>query len=236
MFSKTPGEQIKQLRSVFEKLDKAGLCLKPSKCEFFKKRVEYLGHIISENGVKTNPKKIEAIVKWPQPQTLTQMCSFLGFCNYYRKFIHHYAQIAKPLYRLISGDQAKTKQAKLFWDKKCEQAFKALKDICLRTPVLAYADYTKPFQVHTDASELGLGAVLHQDQDDGTTRVIAFSSHSLLNSEQRYHSSKLEFLALKWAIHERFHEYLYGSNFEVYTDNNPLTYIMSSAKLDATAQ
>ena len=171
-------------------------------CEFFKKRVEYLGHIISENGIETNPKKIEAIVKWPQPQTVTQMHSFLGFCNYYRKFMHHYTQIAKPLYRLISGDQAKTKQAKLFWDEKCEQAFKALKDICSHTPVLAYADYTKPFWMHTDASELGLGAVLYQDQDDGTTRVIAFASHSLSNSEQRYHSSKLEFLALKWAIHE----------------------------------
>ena len=116
VFSKTPDEHIKRLRSVFEKLDQAGLRLKLSKCKFFKKRVEYLGHIISENGIKTNPKKIEAIVKWPQPQTVTQMHSFLGFCNYYRKFIHRYAQIAKPLCKLISGDQAKTKQAKLCWD------------------------------------------------------------------------------------------------------------------------
>ena len=236
VFSKTPDEHVKWLQLVFKKLDQAGLCLKLSKCKFFKKRVEYLGHIISEDGIETNPKKIEAIVKWSQPQTVTQMRSFLGFCNYYRKFIHRYAQIAKPLYKLISGSQAKTKQAKLSWDEKCEQAFKALKDICLCTPVLAYTDYTKSFGVHTDASELGLGAVLYQEQDDGTTRVIAFASCSLSNSEQRYHSSKLEFLALKWAIHDQFHEYLYGSNFKVYTDNNPLTYIMSSVKLDATAQ
>ena len=236
VFSKTPGEHIKWLQSVFKKLDQAGLRLKPSKCEFFKKRVEYLGHIISENGIETNPKKLKPLLSLPQPQTVTQMRSFLRFCNYYCKLIHRYTQIAKPLYRLISGDQAKTKQAKLFWDEKCEQAFKTLKDICSRTPVLAYADYTKPFWVHTDASELGFGAVLYQDQDDGTTRVIAFASHSLSNSEQRYHSSKLEFLALKWALQEQFHEYLYGSNFKVYTDNNPLTYIMSSAKLDATVQ
>ena len=111
----------------------------------FQERVEYLGHIISKNGIKTNPKKIEAIVKWPQPQTVTQMHSFLGFCNYYCKFIHHYTQIAKPLYKLISGNQAKTKQAKLSWDEKYEQAFKALKDICSCTPVLAYADYTRSF-------------------------------------------------------------------------------------------
>ena len=236
VFSKTPDEHVKRLRSVFKKLDQAGLHLKPSKCEFFKKRVQYLGHIISANGIETNPKKIEAIIKWPQPQTVTQMRSFLGFCNYYCKFIHRYAQIAKPQYKLISGDQAKMKQTKLSWDEKCEQAFKALKDICSCTPVLAYADYTKSFQVYTDASELGLGAVLYQEQDDGTTRVIAFASCSLSNSEQRYHSSKLEFLALKWAIHDQFHEYLYGSNFKVCTDKNPLTYIMSSAKLDARAQ
>ena len=145
VFSKTPDEHIKRLRSVFEKLDQAGLHLKPSKCDFFRKRVEYLGHIVSENGIETNPKKIEAIVKWPQPQTITQMCSFLGFCNYYCKFIHRYAQIAKPLHKFISGGQAKTKQVKLSWDEQCEQAFKALKDICSHTPVLAYADYTKPF-------------------------------------------------------------------------------------------
>ena len=94
----------------------------------------------------------------------------------------------------------------------------------------------KPFRVHTDASELRLGTVLYQRQEDQTLRVIAFASRSLSNSEKCYHSSKLEFLALKWAIHEQFHEYLYGSAFEVYTDNNPLTYIMTTVKLDATTQ
>ena len=230
VFSKTPEEHIDRLRSVFQKLDQAGLHLKPSKCEFFKKRVEYLGHIVSENGIETNPKKIKAIVDWPRPQTVTQMCSFLGFCNYYHKFIHRYAQIAKPLYKLISGDKTKAKQVHIVWNKDCEHAFKTLKDVCSRTPVLAYANYSKPFRVHTGALEMGLGAVLYQAQNDGTTRVIAFASRNLSNSEQRYHSSKLEFLALKWAIHERFHEYLYGSTFDVYTDNNPLTYIMSTTK------
>ena len=114
VFSKTPDKHIQRLRSVFEKLDQAGLHLKPSKCEFFKKRVEYLGYIIFKNGIETNAKKIEAIIKWPQPQTVTQMHSFLGFCNYYCKFIHCYAQIAKPLYKLISGNQAKTKQDNYF--------------------------------------------------------------------------------------------------------------------------
>ena len=106
----------------------------------------------------------------------------------------------------------------------------------MEAPVLAYADYTKPFKVHTDASEDGLGAVLYQEQDDETDRVIAYASRSLKKSERRYHSSKLEFLALKWAITDCFHEYLYGGTFEVHMDNNPLTYVLMTTKLYATGQ
>ena len=109
IFSKTPADHIKRLRAVFEKLDKAGLRLRPNKCEFFECRVEYLGHVVSENGIETNPKKIEAIINWPQPKTVTQMRSFLGFCNYYRKFIHRYAEIVKPLYKQIFGENAKAR-------------------------------------------------------------------------------------------------------------------------------
>ena len=118
----------------------------------------------------------------------------------------------------------------------CQLAFDLLKKLCTETPDLAYADYTKTFKVHTDASEDGLGAVLYQDQDDETTRVIAYASRSLKKSEQRYHSSKLEFLTLKWAITDQFDEYLYGGTFEVHMDNNPLTYVLTTAKLDAMGQ
>ncbi len=100
---------------------------------------------------------------------------------------------------------------------------------------MAYADYTKPFILHTDASADGLGAVLYQEQD-GVKRVVAFASRGLTSSEKNYPTHKLEFLALKWSVTEKFHDYLYGSTFRVYTDNNPLTYVMSSAKLDATGQ
>ena len=134
------------------------------------------------------------------------------------------------------GENAKKKTNGIEWTEQCEQAFNKLKGICSDTPILAYADYSKCFKVHTDASKQGLGAVLYQDQDDGTTRVIAYASRNLTKSEKRYHSSKLEFLALKWSICERFHEYLYGGKFKVYTDNNPLTYILTTAKLDATGQ
>ena len=134
------------------------------------------------------------------------------------------------MYQLITGENAKKKTNKTEWTDKCEEAF------CSDTPILAHADYTKSFKVHTDGSEQGSGAVLYQDQDDGTTRVIAYASRNLSKSEKRYHSSKLEFLALKWSICEHFHKYLCGGKFEVYMDNNPLTYILTSAKLDATGQ
>ena len=98
IFSNTPGEHLKQLRSVFEKLHEAGLSLKPGKCEFFGPQLEYIGHVVSKEGIETNPKKIAAIVSWPRQMTVAQVWSFLGFCNYYQKFIKHYAQVLKPLY------------------------------------------------------------------------------------------------------------------------------------------
>ena len=236
IFSKTPEEHISRLCKVFQKLDEAGLHLKPNKCEFFRDTLEYLGHVVSSKGIETNPKKIAAIINWPRPKNITQIRSFLGFCNYYRKFIRGYAQVAKPLYQLLTGQNAKKKTNEVEWTEQCEQAFNKLKDICSDTPILAYADYSKCFRVHTDASEQGLGAVLYQDQDDGTTRVITYASRNLSKSEKRYHSSKLEFLALKWSVCERFHKYLYGGKFQVYTDNIPLMYILTTAKLDATGQ
>ena len=144
--------------------------------------------------------------------------------------------MAKPLYQLLTGENAKKKTNEVEWTEQCEQAFNKLKNICSDTPVLAYADYSKCFKVHTDTSEQGLGAVLYQDQDDGTTRVIAYASRNLSKSEKRYHSSKLEFLALKWSVCERFHEHLVCGKFQVYTDNNPLRYILITAKFDATGQ
>ena len=122
------------------------------------------------------------------------------------------------------------------WTAECQQAFEQLKQLCSQTATLAYANYMKPFKLHTDAGENRLGAVLYQKQDDDTDHVIAYASWSLSKSERNYDALKLEFLAVKWSITERFHKYLYGGHFEVYTDNNPLTYILTTAKLDATRQ
>ena len=236
VFSKTPEEHVERLAAVFDKICKAGLKLKPSKCEFFKSRINYLGHIVSRNGIETDPKKIEAIQKWPRPKTVHDVRSFLGFTNYYRKFLYTYAQKACPLNQLISGDNAKKKYCKVEWNDEHEQAFQLLKSACIDTPVLASANYKKPFHLNTDASKTGLGAVLYQQQDDGTYRVISYVSRSLSKTERNYDAHKLEFLALKWSVTERFHEYLYRGSFEVFTDNNPLTYVLTTAKLDATGQ
>ena len=221
---------------MFDKLAKAGLKLKPSKCEFLKSKITYLGHIVSVAGIETDPRKIEAVKDWTVPKTVTDICSFLGFINHYRRFIQGYAKVARPLNTLISGDNANRKKALVNWTPECQLAFDQLKDLCTSTPILAYADYKKPFQLQTDARDLGLGAVLYQVDDDKHQRVIAYASHSLSNTERNYLARRPEFLALKWAVTDRFHEYLYGGQFYVYTDNNPLTYILTYAKLDAMGQ
>ena len=236
VFSKTPEDHVERLVAVFEKISKAGLKLKPSKCEFFKSRINYLGHIVSKNGIETDPKKIEAIQKWPRPKTVHDVCSFLGFTNYYHKFIYKYAQKARPLNQLVSGENAKKKHKRVEWNNDHEQAFRHLKSICMDTPVLAYANYKKPFRLNTDVSKTGLGVILYQQQEDGTFRVISYASRSLSKNEKNCNAHKLEFLAMKWSVTERFHEYLYGGIFEVFTDNNPLTYVLTSAILDATGQ
>ena len=128
---------------------------------------------------------------------------------------------------MILGENASRKCSPIKW----ETAFDQLKELCTTTPILAYADFTKSFKLHTDASVLGLGAVLYQIHR-GLQKVISYASRSLTQSETKYPVHKLEFLGLKWVITEQFHEYLYGNTFDVYIDNNPLTYVLTTAKLD----
>ena len=141
-------------------------------------------------------------------------------------------QVAKPLYKLILGENASKKQNSIKWDIECQEAFEKLKELCTTTPILANADFGKPFKLHNDASVLDLGTVLYQVHN-GVEKVISYASRSLTKSETKYPVHKLEFLCLKWAITEQFHEYLYRNTFDVYTDHNPLTYLLTTAKLDA---
>ena len=202
----------------------------------FKKEIKYLGQVVSEKGVSTDPDKIKAVTEWPHPTTVTEVRSFLGFVSYYRRFIPNFSKVAKPLNKLLQnleGTLNQKKKFKVHLGPEQKEAFETLQGLCTESPVLAYADFKAPFILHTDASGHGLGAVLYQVQE-GEQRAIAYASRSLSRSERNYPVHKLEFLALKWAITDKFHEYLYASQFQVYTDNNPLTYVLTTAKLDAT--
>ena len=242
IFSRTYEEHLERLESVFQKLKEAGLKVSPKKCQLFQQKIKYLGHIVSEEGIASDPSKVEAIQNWPIPTSVEQVRKYLGFVGYLRKFIKDFGKIAKPLHFLLkdqnSGKRAKKKSPRkkfqsFQWGEEQQQAFDKLKYCCCHTPVLAFADYTKPFILHTDASGDGLGAILYQEQG-GYERPIAFASRSLNGAERNYPAHKLEFLALKWAVTEKFHDYLYGHEFLARTDNNPLTYVLSTAKLDAT--
>ena len=168
--------------------------------------------------------------------TVTDVCSYLGFTYHFRRFIHKYAHIARLLNILISGENTNKKKQGIKWNDYCEKSFQELKQICSDMPILAYANYSKPFKLHTGTCNLGLGAVLYQTDKDGLDRIIAYTRRTLSKSEGNYPAYKLELLVLRWAITDQFDEYLYGGNFDVYTDNNPQTYILTSAKLDAVGQ
>ena len=144
-------------------------------------------------------------------------------------------QVTWPLHELTSGENTGKKKAAIKWDSRCQQACDDLKRLCTMAPILGYADFTKPFKLHTDGCGTGLGAVLYQTWEDGTKAVIAYASRSLSRAKSHYPAHKLELFALKWAVVEKFHKYLYGSTFDVYTDNNPLTYVLMTAKLGATS-
>ena len=169
---------------------------------------------------------------------MTEVRSFLGFVIYYRRFIPIFSKVAKPLnkpLKNLEGTSHQNKKFKVHWGPEQQEAFETLQRLCTEAPILAYADFKAPFILHTDASNDGLGAVLYQNQN-GQRGVIAYASRSLSPSERNYPAHELEFLTLKWAITGKSHEYLYGAEFQVFTDNNPLTHILTTGKLDATGQ
>ena len=226
---------------VFDCLHEHGLKLKPSKCEVFKSEINYLAHHVSQKGVLPSKTNLESIAQCPPPDMYTKVKSFMGLVGHYRHFIKGFAKIAAPLYDLTSGDNKDKKSEHVNLSPEAHEAFNCLKAACLQAPILSFPDFNKPFLLETDDSGRGLGAVLSQKQADGRYHSVAYASRVMNETEQRYHSNKQEFLALKWAVTEQFHEYLspYGKNrneFVVHTDNNPLTYIFSSANLDAAGQ
>lgn len=258
--SQTFEDHLGDLRNVLHRYKSHGVKLTPRKCELFKQQVRFLGKLVTEGGYTMDPADIAPVqaLKQSQPATVGELRKLLGFVSYYRSYIPNFSRIAKPLYDLLANGkidtakqipkrQAKKKQSgegqlpsshKIKWSPEHQAVLCQLIDFLSQPPVLSYPDFEEPFILHCDASQEGLGAVLYQQQN-GKPVVIAYGSRTLTNAEKNYHlhSGKLEFLALKWAICERFRDFLYYSPpFTVYTDNNPLTYVLTTAKLNATAQ
>ena len=200
-----------------------------------------MAHHVSQKGVLPSKKNLESIAQCPPPDTYTKVKSFVGLVGHYRYFIKGFAKIAAPLYDLTNSNNKDKKSEHVDLSPEALEAFDHLKAACLQAPILAFLDFDKPFLLEMDASGKGLGAVLSQKQVDGRYHPITYASCVMNKTEQRYHSNKQEFLTLKWAVTEQFNEYLspYGKNrneFVACTDNNPLTYIFSSANLDTAGQ
>lgn len=245
VFGRTFEETLERLKMVLSRLRENNLKVKPEKCQLFKEKLRYLGHIISKEGMSPDNEKINAITNWPKPKTDTELRGFLGLSGYYRRFIEQFARISAPLHGLLKG-KGKSKKGKCrkknnplgigAWNESCDKAFNELKTKLTSAPVLGHPDFKKPYILEIDASFSGLGAVLSQDQGNGRV-VLCYASRALRENERNmknYSSMKLELLALKWAVTEKFRDLLIGAEFTVFTDNNPLSYINSTAKLGAT--
>ena len=219
IFSSTFDEAVNRLDTVFQRLASAGLKLNPKKCNLFRKEVAYLGHVVSEDGVSTDPEKISAITQWPRPKNLTEVRSFLGTCSYYRRFIRNFSQIAKPLHLLTE------KNRPFDWTPNCDDAFHLLKSALTSSPILAYPNEIDGFILDCDACNTGVGAVLSQVQD-GQERVIAYFSKSLGKAERHYCVTRKELLAIVLAV-KHFHHYLLGKLFKVRTDHGALRWLMN---------
>ena len=240
IFSDSFEQHLERLDLILTRLLEANLKLAPEKCFFFKPSISFLGHVVSGEGVSTDPAKIEKVINWPVPTNADELRSFVAFAGYYRRFIKGFSDIVRPLNELLPPTSSKKNAKRTIkpewkWTDKELTVFNHLKERLSTPPVLAYPDFKLPFEIHTDASGTALGAVLYQLQN-GQRRVIAYASRALNKSERNYSAFKLEFLALKWAVTEKFSDYLATTHFTVLTDNNPLTYVLTTAKLDATGQ
>ena len=215
-------DHLKHLDKTLSLFQKNTLMVKLSKCKFAQTEVKFLGHVISQGTIKCNPEAVETIRKWKRPASgknqVTAVRSFLGMVGWYRRFIPNFSTIAAPLYNLTK------KNVKWLWTDECEEAFRTLIDIVTKHPVLKVADPTKSYILHTDASDLGLGAVLMQEDDDGHLHPIAFASKLLNPAQRNYTVTDRECLAMVWAL-EHFNTYVEGHKYTIVTDHAALTYL-----------
>ena len=215
--AKSVVEGVDRLSEVFRRFREANLKLKPKKCTLFQEKVAFLGHIVSADGIATDPAKVESVSKWPTPTSKTQVRSFLGLASYYRKYIRGFAHIAHPLNRLTD------KKSEFRWSDQCQEAFDKLKVLLTKAPILAHPLDEGEYLLDTDASGVGIGGVLSQIQDD-TERVIAYSSRSLNTAERNYCVTRRELWAVVYHV-KHFRCYLYGRHFTIRTDHGSLRWL-----------
>lgn len=220
VFSNSFTDHLKHLDEIFSRLQSAGLTLKPSKCYFALPEVKYLGHILTKDGIKVDLSKTDAVQSFPTPKNQKELRSFLGLCNYYRRFVKGYSKITSPLSSLLSKDKEFT------WTQECQNAFEKLKTLLTTPPVLAYPDHTRPFSLTTDASGTAIGYILGQRDKNGKDRVIAYGGRSLNKHERKYPISEREGLAIIEGI-KTFHVYLAGRPFKIFTDHAALKWLQN---------
>ncbi|XP_057808913.1 uncharacterized protein LOC131023391 [Salvia miltiorrhiza] len=220
IYSKNEKDHEEHLRTVLEKLRAEKLYAKYSKCEFWLREVNFLGHVISAAGIKVDPAKVQAVQEWRSPTTPHEIRSFLGLAGYYRRFIQDFSKIAKPITHLLK------KEVKFLWTDECEQSFQELKKRLTTAPVLAVPEANKEYTIYTDASKKGLGCVLMQEG-----KVIAYASRQLRPHEANYPTHDLELAAVVHAL-KIWRHHLYGVRCEIYTDHKSLKYFFEQKDLN----
>lgn len=219
IFGKSFKDTLENLELVLKRFSQCGLKIKPRKCKFFAKEIEFLGHVVSTEGLKTDPKKTQAVRDWPRPKNPKELKSFLGFINYYRRFLMGFSE-KTGLLRQLEHDKAWE------WTENHEAAFAELKQALVSAPILAYPDFSEnasPFILDCDASDKAVGGVLSQEQE-GTERVIAFASKPLTKERASYCATQKEMYSLVHFV-EYFREYLLPKPFIIRTDHNALRWL-----------
>jgi hypothetical protein len=221
LYSKTFDEHISHLSILHKAMKENKLTVKLPKCHFAQPSVKFLGHIVSAEGIKPNPEKVEAIKKWSQPTDVTAVRSFCGMVGWYRKFIPHFSEISYPLYQLTR------KNIPFIFDENCVEAFNTLRDALITAPILKSADFSKDFVISSDASHKALGVVLQQYGNDGILYPIAYASKTLNPAQINYSTTEKECLALVWGL-EHFKTYCEGHSYTCITDHKALTYLVGN--------
>jgi len=220
IYSNSWAEHLNHIRDILHKIRKAGMTANVEKCVFGKTSIKYLGFIITPEGVSTDPEKVAPIANYPIPKNPKEIKRFLGLCGWYRHYVEHFATVAEPLNGLLQ------KGRKFHWGNLQQEAFCRLKSAIANSITLAFPDFNRPFILRTDASDVGLGAVLCQKAFDGLETPIAFASRSLTQAEKAYHATEKECLGIVWAL-KKFVHYLDGQQFVLQTDNRALTWLDS---------